>query len=175
VERIIKKGLQALMRADAKAAQVGFCQAEQLGAQNTTVFMGLAQAQLMQSDLDAALHTLDRELELRPGNTGAFELRGDVLIRMGRSEEAQQAWLKALGATRATDALVQRLLRANRDAARAALRSGDLARADRLLRRAIALAPHDRELCLELASVLDKGQRAAAAARWRDYAATLGG
>lgn len=58
-----------------------------------------ARAQLMQQDLDAALVEADAALVLRPGDPSALALRGAILARLGRPEEA----LAALAPVRATE------------------------------------------------------------------------
>jgi Flp pilus assembly protein TadD len=137
------------------------------------VLTGLAQAQLMHGDLAAALDTVEQRLRYEPKNAAALDLRGDVLVRMGKIDEAQQSWFKAAGATHGSTLLTTNLLRANKDFAQAALRGGDLPRAERLLRRAIALSPRDAQLCQQLADVLEKAGQAPAAGRWRAYAESL--
>jgi Flp pilus assembly protein TadD len=94
---------------------------------------------------------------------------------MGRVDEARQAWFKSAGATRASKRLIDNLVRTSDADAKLALRSGDLSRADRMLRRAIALTSGDPERCRELAAVLTKSGQAAAAERWRAYLSALGG
>jgi Flp pilus assembly protein TadD len=174
VDAAIQNALRAMMRGDPKAAHESFCSATERGAQNQTVLMGHARALLIQSDYAAALQVVDRELQLRP-SPAARLLRGDVLIRMGNVEEAKQAWLSAAGVPPDSDPLVQNLWRGYKAEAQGAIRAGDLARADRTLRRVIALGPPERQLCLQLADTLDKRGESAAAERWRAYASTLDG
>jgi Flp pilus assembly protein TadD len=163
-----------MMRGDAKAAHEAFCVATERGAQTQTVLMGQAHALLMQADYASALKVVDRELQLRP-SAAAGLLRGDVLIRTGNVEEAKQAWLTAADVPRDSEPLVRNLLRGYRAEAQAALRAGDLARADRTLRRVIALGPPNRQPCLQLAETLEKRGHSASAERWRAYARGLEG
>lgn len=158
---------RALLQGDTAAAHTAFCTAAQIGVPSDTVLLGLTQVLLMQGDLTAALKTVDQLLERAPTNKHALGWRGDILIRMGRVDEARAAWLKAAGATRASKRLIDNLLRASDADAKTALRSGDLSRADRMLRRGIALTSGDSEHCRELAAVLTKSGQAAAAERWR--------
>ena len=134
VELAIKSAHRSMMRGDAKAAHEAFCVATEKGAQTQTVLMGHAHALLMQSDYAAALQVVDRELQLRP-SPAARLLRGDVLIRTGDVEEAKRAWLSAAGVSPDSQPLVQNLRKGYETEAQAALRAGDLARADRTLRR----------------------------------------
>jgi Flp pilus assembly protein TadD len=168
----IKDAVRFMMQGDARAAHAAFCFATERGAQTQTVLMGQAQVLLMQMDYRGALQVSERELKLRP-SWAAHDLRGDALIRLGQVEEAKQAWFAGAGATQASDLLIKNLLRASKTATQASLRAGDLRRAERSLRRTLALAPRDAEVCRQLADALDKLGRAPAAARWRAYAATL--
>jgi Flp pilus assembly protein TadD len=144
-----------------------------VAAAEDTVLLGLTQVLLMQSDLAAALKTADQLLKRAPDNKKALDFRGDILIRMGRVAEAREAWFKAAGATRGSKRLTDNLLRASDADGQTALRSGDLSRADRMLRRAIALTSGDPEHCRALAAVLTKKGDAAAAERWRSYLRAL--
>jgi Flp pilus assembly protein TadD len=163
------------MQGDTAAAHAWFCTAAQLGVRNDAVLLGLAQVLLMQSDLAGALGSIDELLARTPDNKHALEWRGDILIRMGRVDEARSAWFKAAGATRASKRLIDNLLRASQADAKGALRSGDLSRADRMLRRQIALTSGDPEPSRQLVAVLNKSGHAAAAERWRGYVSALGG
>jgi Flp pilus assembly protein TadD len=166
---------RALVRGDATAAHAAFCTAAQLGLTNDTVLLGLTRVLFLQSDVAAALKAVDQLIERAPTNKQAFDLRGDILIRMGNVEEARQAWFKAAGATRASKLLVDNLIRSNDADAKTALRSGDLARAGRILRRNIALTSGEPEQCRKLITVLEKSGNTAAADRWRAYLSARGG
>ena len=165
---------RALVRGDTTAAHAAFCTAAQLGAPNDSVLLGLTRVLFIQSDLAAALKAVDQLIERAPTNKQAFDLRGDILIRIGNVEEARQAWFKAAGATRASKLLVDNLIRSNDADAKTALRSGDLSRADRSLRRNIALTSGDPEHCRQLITVLVKSGNTAAADRWRAYLSARG-
>lgn len=166
---------RAVVRGDTAAAYAAFCTAAQLGVANDTVLLGLARALLAQFDPAAALEAVDQSIEqAAPTNKQAFELRGDILIRLGKVDEARQAWFKAAGATRASKLLVDNLIRASDADAKTALRSGDLSRADRMLRRSIALTSGDPEHCRMLITVLDKNGNEVAAERWRAYLSARG-
>jgi Flp pilus assembly protein TadD len=165
---------RALLQGDTAAAHKAFCTAAQIGVPSDTVLLGLTQVLLMQGDLTAALETVDQLLGRAPTNKQALGWRGDILIRMGRVDDAREAWFKAAGATRASKLLIDNLLRSSEADAKTALRYGDLSRADRMLRRSIALTSGDPEHGRELAAVLTKSGQAAAAGRWRTYLSSLG-
>ena len=175
LQQAVTGAQRALLQGDTAAAHAAFCTAARLGVPSDTVLLGLTQVLLMQSDFAAALKTVDQLLDHTPNNKQALAWRGDILIRMGRVEEARQAWFKAAGATRASKRLTDNLLRTSDTDAKTALRSGDLSRADRMLRRAIALTSGDPEHGRELVAVLTKSGHTAAAERWRTYLSSLGG
>ncbi|HET7543279.1 MAG TPA: tetratricopeptide repeat protein [Polyangiaceae bacterium] len=171
----VTRAQRALVRGDTLAAHAAFCTAQQLGVVNETVLLGLARVLFIQSDMSAALAAVDQLVQRAPSNKQAFELRGDILIRMGSVDDAQKAWFKAAGATRTSKLLVDNLVRASDADAKTALRSGDLSRADRMLRRGIALTSGDPEQCRRLITVLTKNGNPVAAERWRAYLSTRGG
>jgi Flp pilus assembly protein TadD len=175
LQAAVTNAQRALLKGDAAAAHASFCTAAQLGISSDAVLLGLAQVLLMQSDLTGALKTVDELLARTPTNKQALEWRGDILVRMGRVDEAREAWFKAAGATRSSKLLINNLLRVSDADAKTALRSGDLSRADRMLRRGVALTSGDPAHCRELMAVLTKSGHAAAAARWRAYLSALGG
>jgi Flp pilus assembly protein TadD len=175
LQQAVTRAQRALLQGDTAGAHAAFCSAAQLGVPSDKLLLGLTQVLLMQAQLTAALKTVDQLLERAPTNKQALDWRGDILIRMGRVDEAREAWFKAAGATRASQRLIDNLLRTSDADAKTALRSGDLSRADRMLRRAIALTSGDPERCRELAAVLTKSGQRAAAERWRGYLSSLGG
>jgi Flp pilus assembly protein TadD len=175
LQRAVTNAQRALLKGDAAAAHASFCTAAHLGIPSDAVLLGLTQVLLMQSDLTGALKMVDELLTRAPANKQALEWRGDILIRMGRVDEAREAWVKSAGATHASKLLIANLLRASDLDEKTALRSGDLSRADRMLRRSIALTSGDPAHCRELMAVLTKSGHTAAAERWRGYVSALGG
>lgn len=171
--RAVKKGQQELIRGDVKAAHAAFCEASLSGPPSRSLLIGMTQVLLLQSHLDAALETAEQLRRLDPKNSRAHDLQGDVLIRLGRQQDALNAWVRAAGATRLSDSLRANLQRMFRDDAKKALEFGDLARADRMLRRTLALDPTDVDACAKLASVLLKSGDRSAARHWLDYAQGL--
>ncbi len=127
----------------------------------------------MRSDTNAALQAIDQLLAQKPNDRQALDLRGDILIRLGRADEARETWYRAAGASRASSALIESLRRVNRADAVKALKAGDLVRADRLWRRVIALDVRDVASCAELAAVLARSGDVVAARRWLAYADSL--
>lgn len=173
LQQAVKRGQRELIRGNVKAAHTAFCEAVLLGQATEVILIGLTQVLLMQSDTEAALKTADQLLALKPNDRVALDLRGDILIRMGRADEARETWFRAAGASRVSASLIDNLRRANRADAVKALRAGDLARADRLWRRVIALDVRDVEASTQLAAILAKDGKIDAAKRWLAYAETL--
>jgi Flp pilus assembly protein TadD len=173
LQQAVKRGQRELVRGNVKAAHTAFCEAVLLGQASELILIGLTQVLLMQSDTEAALKTVDQLLALEPDDRVALDLRGDILIRMGRADEARETWFRAAGASRVSASLIDNLRRANRADAVKAVRAGDLARADRLWRRVIALDVRDVEASTQLAAVLAKDGKLDAAKRWLVYAETL--
>lgn len=163
----------AMLRGEVDAAHQAFCQASLLSKPNAPVLTGLAQVLLIKGDLTAALEAADQLLRLKHESASAMNLRGDILIRMGEVDEALNAWMSAAGATRLSAILKANLFRASDQSAREALQAGDLARADRLLRRALAIEPGNAEIAARLALVLHKNENDRAARLWLRYASSL--
>jgi Flp pilus assembly protein TadD len=162
-----------MLRGNLKGAHVAFCEAKLLGVPPASVLLSLAQVLLVQNDPEAALAVVDQALQTKPDSTRAREMRGDILIRLGRVEEARNEWVRAAGAPRATPQLVTNLLRGARIDAKSAMAVGDLSRAQRMLRRAVGLEPKDVDAAAQLGTVLLKTGERGAAQRWLDYAASL--
>lgn len=173
IQKAIKTGQRELIRGNVKAAHVAFCEAALLDNPSETVLLGLAQVLLMQADFEGALKASNQLVELKAGDARSLELRGDILVRMGRVDDARQDWYRAAGASRGSASLIANLSRVARSNAKDALRAGDLARADRMWRRAVALNPTDVDACVQLATVLNKNDQGSAAQRWVAYAESL--
>ena len=171
LHQALERGRTEFLRGNLEKAQMAFCEARFLGDTSPPVLWNLTQVLLLQGDPEKALEVVDRMLEQHPGDTHARELRGDVLIRLGRVEAAQKEWLAAAGAPHASELVITNLLRANRLDAQNALLGGDGLRADRMLRRVVALDPTDAGAAAELAGVLSKMGQTRAARLWLAYAA----
>jgi tetratricopeptide (TPR) repeat protein len=91
-----------------------------------------ADAQLADGRADAALQRIDEALAAHPDTAPALALRGFVLIRLGRTEEARAAFERA-------SQIDPELARARGGLATLAAKSGDLARAVALFDEAAAL------------------------------------
>ncbi len=173
LQQAIKRSQTELIRGRVEEAHAALCEAKLLGASSPAALLGLAQVLLMRDDPGGALKVVDEFLEQQPTSATARDLRGDALVRLGRVEAARGEWFRAAGAAQGSASVVADLLRANRAGARSAVRAGDLSRADRMLRRVIALDPRDADAAAQLARALHKAGKSAAARRWYDFAVTL--
>ncbi|MGH9630663.1 MAG: tetratricopeptide repeat protein [Bryobacteraceae bacterium] len=79
-----------------KIAAEEFSRARKLCPQPNRILLPLAQAQLMDQQLEASALTLEQLIEAEPRNTDALKLRGDVLYLLGREAEAEQVLRSAL-------------------------------------------------------------------------------
>lgn len=100
-------------------------------------WLGLARMDDRRNHFELALHACARVIELRPGDWRGPNLRGRVLYRAGRFEEAVDAWRAAAGLS-PENALVAGNLGA------ALAQMDRLDEAERELRRAIGLLPEAR-------------------------------
>ncbi len=175
LQQALARGQAEFMRGNLEKAQAAYCEAQLLGDTSANVAWTLTQILLLRGDPEAALEVVDRILEQQPGDPRTLELRGDVLIRLGRVDAARDAWLRAAGAPRASDLVVNNLLRANRAGLQSALSGGDLVRADRMARRILAFDSQDASAAAELAAVSARLGRQRSARRWLEYAASLEG
>jgi Flp pilus assembly protein TadD len=173
LQQAIERGQAEMLRGNLNGAHVAFCEAKLLGVPPASVLLSLAQVLLLQNDPETALAVVDQALQTKPDSTRAREMRGDILIRLGRVEEARNEWVRAAGAPRATPQLVTNLLRGARIDAKSAMAVGDLSRAERMLRRAVGLEPKDVDAAAQLGTVLLRTGERGAAQRWFDYAASL--
>jgi Flp pilus assembly protein TadD len=164
---------RSMVRGQVDAAHDAFCEASLLSEPAPAVLTGLAQVLLVKSDLRGALAAAEQLVAISPTSATAHNLRGDILIRMGKVDAAKLAWTRAAKATTFSQILRSNIARASHQAAKLAMRGGDLARADRMLRRALAMDPSDVIAAAKLAMVLHKNGKDKAARLWLGYAESL--
>jgi cytochrome c-type biogenesis protein CcmH/NrfG len=164
---------RAIMRGRLDLAHQAYCEASLISEPVPAVLTGLAQVRLIQGDLSGALEATKELLKLDPESATALNLLGDVSIRMGKVSEAKAAWTSAAGATKLSSTLAANLLRASVRDAKRAMHGSDLGRADRMLRRALALDPRNVETVAKLALVLQRNGNPKAAGLWISYAESL--
>ncbi|MFN2444428.1 MAG: tetratricopeptide repeat protein, partial [Vicinamibacterales bacterium] len=86
-----RRGLWLLDAADLAGAQIAFERARSLGPDDPGGSLGLARLALARGDAAAAVTTLERLLERRPGDRYALQLLGTAYRRLGRADDAQFA------------------------------------------------------------------------------------
>lgn len=168
-----KVGHDMLLRGELGLARTAFCDATRYDTPTRLALTGLVRTQLQLGDPEAALSSVERLVSLYPEHTEAHQLLGDVLIRLGHAEDALEAWTSASGAPRLTSAGRADLRRASLKEADAAIAAAAYPRAERMLRRAIALDPEDVDSITELVSVLHEAGKSEVAERWLAYAEQL--
>jgi Flp pilus assembly protein TadD len=164
---------RALVRGDMDGSQRAFCKA--LRAENTdaTASFELAQLLLLRRDGAAAVDWARKAAALEGNSTRVLNLLGDALVRTANVDEARNAWLGAAKVDENDASAVARLAQGLLDAADASLKERDPARAERLLRRVIALQPENAQAFAKLASALTRLGFARSASAWSERAAEL--
>lgn len=133
----------------------------------------LATLYLNQRSPEAAQRVLGRALELDPDADDLRELLGDALSQLGRITEARSEWLAALHLDDTSDRRLREVSRHWVRTSMAVRRSGDLARAERLLRRSVTLDPNSETAARLLAEAFERQGDTSLAEAWYAHALTL--
>jgi tetratricopeptide (TPR) repeat protein len=168
-----KQGYDSLLRGDLDAARKAFCYSTRHDAPSVLALTGLVRTQLQLGDPESALYSVARLVERHPDASEAHNLLGDVLIRLGRLEDAREAWASAAGLARLSIPIAEALRRKSLAEADAAIAAAAYPRAERMLLRAIAFRPDDTEAVADLVLVLRREGKTGAAKRWLGYARRL--
>jgi tetratricopeptide (TPR) repeat protein len=83
-----RRGLWLLDRGDPLAAKAAFQRAANLDSEDPSPVIGIARVQLERGEPAAAIETLERLLERRPGDRYALQLLGTAYRRVGRTDDA---------------------------------------------------------------------------------------
>ena len=94
-EKVFNEGVVALQSGDMETAKTRFLAALEKDRDMASAHAALAGVYLEQKDFAAALTTVDRYLELEPGNPNGLFIRYDAHVGLGNQKEAD-ATLKAL-------------------------------------------------------------------------------
>jgi tetratricopeptide (TPR) repeat protein len=170
----VRAGRKAFVRGDVEGSQRSFCQAVRANSADPTASFELAQLLLLRRDGAAAAHWAQQAARLESRSSRVLELLGDAAIRAGDGEQARKAWLGAAKLEDNDHAGIERLVQATLDAANASLKERDPARAERLLRRVVALRPDNAAVHAKLAAALGKLGFTKSAELWAQRAAELG-
>lgn len=106
-------------------------------------------------------------------NRGAKEALGDALSQMGKVDEARKLWLETAKLTEDKKSRIEAVARNWVKSAKKTRRGGDLALAERLLRRAAAFDDSNAEMAIELAITLSKNGQPELAKNWAKKAIEL--
>ena len=125
--------------------------------QSVDAFIGLAIIDYKKKDYPSALIDLDRVLIAKPDSAEARKLRGEVLMELGRLDDAEIELKKSI-------AIMPELRSAHMALANVYFRKKDLAQAESALRRVLNLREDDTEMHYALGVILDRQGRAIEAA-----------
>lgn len=129
-------------------------------------FIGLAIIHYKKRDFPSALTDLDRVLEEKPESAEARKLRGEVLLELGRLEDAEIELRKSV-------TIMPTLRPAHMALANVYFRMKDLPRAEAALRRVLDLKEEDAEMHYALGVILDRqGRHIEAAGQFEEGALT---
>lgn len=155
VDTFLAKGDLYLSRNDAEAAGAAYARAAALDPARSDAHHGLAETALRRGDVEGALAASERVLELDPEFRPAAYIRGQALVRLGRTEEGRrqiEAYQEAQAAAIAEEQRVRDVMARNQNAL-AQLDAGENAEAIAGLREAIALHPNEALLYGNLAAI----------------------
>lgn len=158
---------KALMAGDVVAAEAELCRSV-LAAPTGPGAEALAEFYLGRRAVTLAKLTLEPPLAASPERRKAVELMADVRAYEGAPDAARKLLLSTLGLTGDETRVLGAVARKIAGEAEQATRGGDLPRAERLLRRAVLLAPDDVNATLALASVYARSGLPQAAEAWAE-------
>ncbi len=120
--------------------------------QPVDAFIGLAILDYKKKDFPSALIDLDRVLREKPDSAEARKLRGEVLLELGRLDDAEVELKKSI-------AIMPALRSAHMALANVYFRKKDLAQAETALRKVLELREEDAEMHYALGVILDRQGR----------------
>lgn len=120
-------------------------------------YIGLSIVNYKKRDFPSALTNLDRVLKEKPDSAEARKLRGEVLMELGRLDDAEGELLRSI-------ALMPNLRSAHMALANVYFRKKDLAMAEKALRKVLDLKEDDAEMHYALGVILDRQGRSIEAA-----------
>lgn len=159
------KARSALVLGD-QASATGFLCRAILIHPSSLALEALAESYLQQGALSQAKRWIEVAVQQRPGRPKTLELQADINSQWGEPERARAQWITALGVKPTDQRTLDLVARQQVQDARAALRSGQLKRAELLLRRAASLSPSSAEAAAELVRVFLEQGELPLAERW---------
>lgn len=165
---------RALVRGDVDASQRALCKAALWNQKNPAIPFELAQLLLLRRDGGQAVEWAKKGLELDPLSVRGQGIMGDGYARLGKYDEAKQAWLKSLRLEPSVDEQQFKALSfSSFREAQASLKRRDFARAERFFRRAVVLDGDNAPASNGLADALLKLGDAASALRWANHSVSV--
>jgi len=134
---------------------------------------GLVNYFLRARAIDQALAWAEKGAAASKSGRSAKEALGDVLSQQGKVDEARKLWLETAKLTEDKTARIEAVARNWVKSAKQARRGGDLALAERLLRRAATFDSNNPEVALLLAQTLSKNDQPELAKNWAKKALEL--
>ncbi|HSC89524.1 MAG TPA: hypothetical protein VLC09_19715 [Polyangiaceae bacterium] len=160
------KARSALVLGDSQTAQAHLCRAVLIYPASLAV-EALAEGYLALEAPARAKQWIDSALTQRPGRPKTLELLGDVEAQLGHLDAARTAWAQALSVPatdqKTLDAVAKQLVFEGQ----AAVRAGNLPRAELLLRRAAGLSQSQKDAADALARLYEARGRDDLAGVWR--------
>lgn len=144
---------KAIVKGDLVAAKAGMCEAALINP-TSPALEALALLFVTEDAPNEALTWLDKAEAVRPGTRETLDLRAVALTQLGRLDEARDVWFRALNLTAEDTGRRQGNAVEDINVGKQHLKRGDLPRAERLLRRAVVLAPENSVGLATLAEVL---------------------
>jgi Flp pilus assembly protein TadD/DNA-binding response OmpR family regulator len=169
----MKRGRNAIVRGDLRAAQTSLCRAASYNQESSEVAHDLALVLLLQRDGPGAEYWARRAVTLDPKNFSAQDALGDALARTGADAEARAAFIAGARLEATDEAGIHALLTRAMKQADHALRHGDFATAERGFRRAVVLEPKSSSAASGLAYALVELGDAKAGVEWARRAVEL--
>ena len=161
-----------LMQGDVEQAHEMMCRAALIDPGGPAA-EGLAGFYLGRRSLDNAESWVKRVLAANPESRSGQELLSDIRNQQGRPDDALSILLGTMNL--ATSDVIKREIVSRKFRADAALavRSGDLPRAERLLRRSVVLDPKNEDAVIDLVDIFLRLELPAAAQAWGQHLLSL--
>ncbi len=166
-------GLRALVRGSVRDSLGKLCEAAALNPKEPGLALDIARTSLLARNAKAAERWVEQALALDPMHKQARELHADSLAWQGHVDAARDAWFAIHDITRPDAKVVRELYRGAMLEGTTALRRGELAKAERLFRRAVVLDETSSEALTRVAEVVFRQGHAPSAERWLSRALAL--
>jgi tetratricopeptide (TPR) repeat protein len=169
----VRAANRALVQGDLDASERALCKAVLWNQTNPAIPFELAQLMLLRRDGAKALDWARQGLAKDPANARGQGILGDAWARLGKYDQAKQAWLSSLRLEPSSDEEQKTLSLSSLREARASLKRRDLARAERFFRRAAAQDSDNAQASNGLADVLLRLGDTQAALRWANHSVSV--